>query len=286
MIRLGIWKRWRGFTLIELLVVIAIIAILIGLLLPAVQKVRDAAARTQCTNNIKQLGLAVHNYNDTYQKLPPIWVQTNINFSLHGLILPFVEQQNLYNLCGNNSATQAGAIVKPYICPGDPTFPANQFNGWGSTDYAGNVWIFNPKGTGSVVNAMPDGTSNTVMWGERYKECRPSSGGHTEPTWAANAGPASNPNPYWSSAGFGWNTLPGTPWGGFPDFNPGAGGGLFQVAPNPSACNWYVLQGAHGGSMQVGLGDGSVRGVSQGMSSNTWYLACNPQDGLPMPSDW
>jgi prepilin-type N-terminal cleavage/methylation domain-containing protein len=281
-------KRWRGFTLIELLVVIAIIAILIGLLLPAVQKVRDAASRTQCINNIKQCGLAVHNHNDTYQRLPGMWEQrAGIQGSLHFWLLPFIEQQNLYNngVAAGNSWQVNNVAIKTFNCPGDPTLPSTGMNGIytssGNASYAGNIMVFNPNSPRGIVTAMPDGTSNTVMWAERYSQCQPSSGGHTDPTWAAN--PWQTPNGPWAVAGFGFTTS--GIWGGYyPDYS--YGGQPFQTAPAPSACNWYITQGGHTAVMNVGLGDGSVRQVSGGLSTNTWVLACIPNDGAVLGADW
>ena len=150
----GLRWRWRGFTLIELLVVIAIIAVLIALLLPAVQQAREAARRTQCRNNAKQIGLALHNYHDNLKMFPPavIWRQASQAWPSNNAdqmaptmgpnwmvyILPYIDGSNLYNQvdlnnpmangAGNNPIVRA-TTIPAFICPSDP-FAQTKLNRW------------------------------------------------------------------------------------------------------------------------------------------------------------
>jgi prepilin-type N-terminal cleavage/methylation domain-containing protein len=314
-------KRSRcGFTLIELLVVIAIIGVLIAMLLPAIQKVRDAAARAQCQNNLKQIGLATLNCSDTnFQQLPPALgfysVQSGVGpYNTNTWILPFMEQQNTFSMVPTymsiSDQNTAYPPLKVFMCPADMTNinlpygpPPGSKTGsaMGLTSYAlvfaggctvnttgspptiptatasgpiVNCYGLWPLGGGSTYPAsISDGTSNTIFWAELLGYC---------PYWPR----------YWSintvSLATGDYTYVGFQEGfpGPPQQNPP--NAYFYPGLDPSICHQYDYNAmsAHTAVVQVGMGDGSVRALTQGMSHYTYNLALIPNDGLVLGSDW
>jgi prepilin-type N-terminal cleavage/methylation domain-containing protein len=351
-----VWRRFRGFTLIELLVVIAIIAILISLLLPAVQKVREAAARAQSLNNLKQIGIAIHNCNDTYKHCPsvhggfpfgndPNWgaAYNPSHFgTINYFLLPFIEQQNVYvghEINGgatNNPGNQGGhngnswwssAIIPTYQAPGDPTLPASgaawccgqDGGGRGATSYAANWHVFRggwgedwqQGGHARIPATMPDGTSNTIGFFERYAICGnpannqswPNGQGslYVEHIWqedGQNAGPvAENWNPSnggslpWFVPGW-WAPNPNPNQQYFTDPNhpppgyPQAYITLPQIVPTPSNCDPHRLQALQVGGINVLFMDGSAHSVSPAVSQATWACLIMPDDGQAIGNDW
>jgi len=321
--RYRLFKPWRGFTLIELLVVIAIIAILIGLLVPAVQKVREAAARVQSHNNLKQQVIGVHNYVDQHQGTLPTtcgsavandWAAWGVNTpppahfgTQYYWLLPYIEQDNVYKATANNSYN-SNAVIKTYQAPGDPSLPASgkTWGDRGATSYAANWHVFRGGWdedwqTGNVLRfpaSIADGSSTTIFFSERYAVCgdpaKSTGNNYVEHIWGEdgqNAGPtaeSNNINAYFAPSF--WSPPNGNhpeknrlnyPWGDMP---------LFQVKPTtqiPGAtCNPALLQAFSAGGIMVGMGDGSVRSVSPGVSRDTWGRAVDPNDGGVLGQDW
>ncbi len=286
-------SRQRAFTLIELLVVIAIIAILIGLLLPAVQKVREAAARMTCTNNLKQLSLGTINAADTNSgRLPPsIGLysgngspspnQSNGGLFLH--ILPFIEQDNLFRATlipaddrnGNGptysvwSSAAQNAVVKAYGCPSDYTLESNnQKRGRASYGLNGQIFRHNYQwgnvGLSNFPATLRDGTSNTIFFTEKLS--RTSGSGYTDNFWP-------DWGPIISSSDLG---------------NPTGVGAMFQLNGNgyPANVDGGRASGPHSGGIVTALGDGSVRIVNASVSPATWWSAMTPAGGETLGNNW
>lgn len=319
-------KRQRcGFTLIELLVVIAIIAVLIALLLPAVQKVREAAARTQCSNRLRQLGIATQNSNDTVGFLPPAlgWYPSTGPAASSGWgelflhVMPYLEQGNLYrsaaatgaNPFGDNPganqtyySSAAGFMTPTFIglrsipdfnCPSDPSVPNGPYIDvlfnlpWGTSSYAGNFLVF----------ARLDSSYSILNYqGSNRIPASISDGVSNTILFAERyavcvSTALSLPRAClwdWWEAG---DIFPGHdyyPFIALPTLDGDNLGpqSIFQVQPSPGKCDASRASTAHTGGMQVCLVDGSVRTLSAGMSGTTWWAACTPAGGEVLGADW
>jgi type II secretory pathway pseudopilin PulG len=257
--------RFRsGFTLIELFVILAILLFFLGLLIPAVSRVRSAAGNTQSANHLKQLALALHSVNDAYRALPPVVGSFPNNAKTNGtlffFILPFIEQDNLFKQAEGQVWKNGtyGQVIPTYLNPEDKSSPpGNKYQGWlATTSYAAN-WMVFKQGGASIPQSFPDGTSNTLIFTERYQMC--------------NGTPCA-----WGYASlYYWAPM-------FAYYSKGK----FQLAPAQDECDPALAQSSGRRGIQVGMGDGSVRFLSPDISPQTWWWACDPADGNPLGTDF
>jgi prepilin-type N-terminal cleavage/methylation domain-containing protein/prepilin-type processing-associated H-X9-DG protein len=284
---MSVARRRSGFTLIELLVVIAIIAVLIGLLLPAVQKVREAAARMKCSNNLKQLGIALHSYHDVTNRFPgyyrtqansadPTYYSDNWTYQL----LPYIEQDNLYKQPFTTRVEYrtniGGKVIQTYRCPSDPypetmtssglTVALSDYHGivgrqryeWSTVGDLGLIGVY-PNTKKITMTSIADGTSNTLAFGERPPT--------TDLQWGWGLrGLPDLDSLMWAQYG-----PPDTMSIGTTDESGVACPfPVYFSAPKgkPTRCDGYHLWSAHSGGGNFCLADGSVRFFSYSAAIN------------------
>jgi type II secretory pathway pseudopilin PulG len=289
--------RRPGLTLFQLLVALAVLAILLGLLLPAIQKVRQAAARMQSMNNLKQIALACHNYNDSHGHLPA-GVDAN-HFSAAARLLPYLEQDNLFKridfkkACDDKAnAAIAGTLIKTYVSPRDPIVRVRADAG--PTNYLFNHHLFFLNSKTSLAR-IPDGTSQTIMTGETLKGDGQKKGMDVRRQYVllkkgdlkglkddagvkpfkADKNIAGDRCDLWIDGRFLKGTFNGRlrPNDARPDVSCGGEGGVSALR----SLDHIVL---------VGLADGSVRSVLVTIDEKTWRAAMTPAGGEILGTDW
>jgi type II secretory pathway pseudopilin PulG len=279
-----IMSRRNGMALMELLIVIGIIAVLIGLLIPAVMKIREAALRAESMNNQKQIALAIQNYVSVNENCLPSLDGNGQTFkpgpSVFAALLPFVEQENAVKQMQDNP--KVFIPVKVYHSPADPTlyFALGLSSDWHREvgSYAANACALdnNPRFPAS----FSDGTSNTILFAEHY---------------AFNCG-GTNFGLFWSMppgltgirrASFAdvSDIIPETS-GNPPTTSPSTPGYTFQVAPRPQDCGPRIPQTPHRSGMVTSMADGSVRIIAPGVSPNIFWGAVTPAGGEVLGNLW
>jgi type II secretory pathway pseudopilin PulG len=293
-------RRRKAFTLFQLLLVLAVLAILLGLLVPAIHKVRLAAADEKLANNLKQLGLALHNYNDTYGVLPA-GVDDN-RFSAAAKLLPFIEEDRLFKKIDFKKSiddeANAGArkvTVKTFLSPRDPLQTVRAE--YGATNYLFNDKVFALNSKASIPRSFPDGTSNTIVTGETLKGDSGTKAETvrrqyvlldkdalkdvTEDTGVKYFKDGKNISgdrcASWMDGRFLQGTFNGRllPNDKRPDVSCAGAGGVSALRT-----------AADGAQVFVGLGDGSTRVINPKISEATWKNAIDPADGNVLGSDW
>jgi len=265
------------------------------LLIPAAQKVREAAARTQCLNNLRQIGLACHSANDSFHYLPMFdrpyptsgcftpSNKTPFLGSVHFWLLPFLEQGNLMQIWNgqtNSAAKNSTSTPLVYICPSDPSMPPNFIfnNNTALTNYAFNAQIFGypfpnqsfNKPWPKIPATFPDGTSNTALVFERYGLCQVPFANTDVRVWG-NGAEVGNGSAG-GSAALAYDVLPTA---------------IFEVQPNKNTCTGSDSQtNTPHSTMSVLLADGSARSVSGSITLPTLIAVITPDKGdIPGP-DW
>jgi prepilin-type processing-associated H-X9-DG protein len=284
--------------LIELLVVIAIIAILIGLLLPAVQKVREAAARLKCSNNVKQISLATINCADQHTGLLPPSIglypnnfasanQSNGGLLLH--ILPYIEQGavfyssafadgrngglNTYSEWGGEMDATPGYAIKSYMCPSDPTNQPVALGNYASYGLNGQLFRHNYNwggvGLSHYPTSIPDGVSQTIFFPEKIAYCSTGNyNGNFWPDWGPIVSSSDEGDPTGTGAPI-WQQVR-----------------VYAGSPLQGVCNGGVASSPHPAGINVGMGDGSVQYVGGNVDQNTWWYLMTPAGGDVVDTSW